>query len=352
MKAIIEHQADWRGPSLPADLWLRSFSDEHLREIDFANRDCEARGLTLGEMTVEEFPLPTFDADIATMRDELQNGPGIQMYRGFPVRNYTKDQLRRIYWGISLHIGTAVAQSRQGDLIGDVRQLNSGIHDFGGRAYTSNEDLHFHVDGCDVAALFCLRVAKSGGLSRAVSVVAIHNEMARSCPDLLEILYQPFIFSWQGREAPGAAPDYEAPIFAVHQGKFLSRISPSYIRWGYEKRGLEMSSGQREALAKLMTLANDDEFLIEKAFEPGDMQFVNNLLLLHARTEFDDLDDPDEKRHLLRLWLSVPNSPALPDSFGHFFGNTEPGAVRGGYWSPPGLKIFETGQLDERQPVA
>ena len=36
---------------------------------------------------------------------------------------------------------------------------------------------------------------------------------------------------------------------------------------------------------------------------PGDMQFVDNGTVVHARTAY--VDDPSDPRHLLRLWLAV-----------------------------------------------
>ena len=33
------------------------------------------------------------------------------------------------------------------------------------------------------------------------------------------------------------------------------------------------------------------------------MQFVNNRELCHRRTQFEDFDNPSEKRLLMRLWL-------------------------------------------------
>ena len=37
------------------------------------------------------------------------------------------------------------------------------------------------------------------------------------------------------------------------------------------------------------------------------MQFLNNRLLMHGRTDYEDWDDPAQKRHLLRLWLMMPD---------------------------------------------
>ena len=43
--------------------------------------------------------------------------------------------------------------------------------------------------------------------------------------------------------------------------------------------------------------------------EPGDIQYCNNYTILHSRTSFIDHDEPDQKRHLLRIWLYVPDGP-------------------------------------------
>ena len=66
-------------------------------------------------------------------------------------------------------------------------------------------------------------------------------------------------------------------------------------------------------------------------FEAGDIQFLNNHLTYHMRTEFEDFGEPERKRHLLRLWLSIPNSRPLSQGFAPFFGDVGAGAVRGGF---------------------
>ncbi len=345
MATVFDSPADWRGPQLSPQDWIRPLTPDQIAEIDAALRHTERRGLTLGDMRKEDFPLPTFAADLVAMRTELQFGVGLQMYRGFPVRNYSKEQLRAIYWGLGLHLGAPLTQSRHGDVIGDVRQIGTGLHEFAGRAYTSNEELHFHCDPCDVVGLFALRVARHGGMTKVASIVAIHNEMVRTAPDLLAALYEPVVYSWRNNQLPGAAPDYEHPVFAIVDGRFVSKYSPSYIEWGYKMRELEMPPKVKAALAMINKFANDPAFQMEKHFEPGDLQFVNNLTMLHARTEFEDFDEPEERRHLLRLWLAVPDSARMPDSFAAFYGDVSAGAVRGGY--PATVPItFETVHLN------
>ena len=70
------------------------------------------------------------------------------------------------------------------------------------------------------------------------------------------------------------------------------------------------------------------------ALEPGDMQLLNNHVIYHARTAY--VDDPNAKRDrlLFRLWLSMPNSRALPQGFEVLWGSVEAGAPRGGIAQP------------------
>lgn len=55
--------------------------------------------------------------------------------------------------------------------------------------------------------------------------------------------------------------------------------------------------------------AADDEFRMDYDLQPGDMQFINNHTILHAREAFEDWENEQDggKRHLLRTWISPPN---------------------------------------------
>ena len=185
---------------------------------------------------------------------------------------------------------------------------------------------------------------KSGGLSLICSSLAIRNEIEKTRPDLLAVLYQPFYWSWKGQEAPGERPYYEQPVYSEHNGKFASRDIKSHIlSAGQDFLELpSLSKVQMEALTLINTLANDPKFHISMMFEPGDMQFLNNHVTLHSRTEFEDFKEPDRKRHLLRMWLSVPNSRELSSLLGTIYREQASGAVRGGFPSRTGSYSFET----------
>ncbi|MGY8959221.1 MAG: TauD/TfdA family dioxygenase, partial [Alphaproteobacteria bacterium] len=68
---------------------------------------------------------------------------------------------------------------------------------------------------------------------------------------------------------------------------------------------------------------------LQMAFEPGDVQIIHNHQILHNRTAYEDWDDPDQRRYLLRLWLSPPDGITLLAAFAERYGSITPGD-RGG----------------------
>ena len=83
------------------------------------------------------------------------------------------------------------------------------------------------------------------------------------------------------------------------------------------------------------TLLDDTELCYQIAnemrLERGDIQLLNNHFVLHSRTEFQDHEDPQLKRHMMRLWLSQYDGHALPPLWKEAYKNLEPGTLRGGF---------------------
>ena len=337
--------AAWLATDLadPAE-WIIQLTGDQIDEIDQAMRQSLAADIELAALTKEKFPIPSIDRIVPEILDWLENGRGLVVLRGFPALNYDKDQLRRIYWGLGLHLGTAVSQSSKGDLLGDVKNFGADVNSSTGRGYMSKQALGFHTDTADVVALMVLRAAKSGGLSLICSSVAIRNEIARTRPDLLEVLYQPFYWSWKGQEAPGERPYYQQPIYSDHNGKFSARDIKTHIFSAHQDHPElgDLSPKQMEAMKLVNRLAQDPKFHFSMMFEPGDIQLLNNHVTYHSRTEFEDFDEPDRKRHLLRMWLSVPNSRALSPAMSPIYQDQRGGAVRGGFPSRTGEHSFAT----------
>ncbi|HEY6786164.1 MAG TPA: TauD/TfdA family dioxygenase [Trebonia sp.] len=66
-----------------------------------------------------------------------------------------------------------------------------------------------------------------------------------------------------------------------------------------------LSPAQREAIAVLDQLNSDPRFSVTMDLRPGDMQFLNNHIILHGRTAYEDHAEPERRRDLIRLWLDA-----------------------------------------------
>jgi alpha-ketoglutarate-dependent taurine dioxygenase len=80
------------------------------------------------------------------------------------------------------------------------------------------------------------------------------------------------------------------------------------------ERAPRLTAQQLEALELLEGIANDPSFYLQMEFQPGDIQLLNNAKILHAREAYTDYDDPAERRHLLRPWLTAHAFASVEDT--------------------------------------
>jgi hypothetical protein len=341
----------WKGADLQHRTdWIRPFTRPELAEIDAAVQDVKRRGIEWVDLTRADFPLPAFSAELAKIARELETGRGMILLRGLPL-DYSAEDLRLAYWGIGTHLGTAVTQGGRGELLGIVEDEGKEVEITRRRGSKTAGSLPFHSDRCDVVGLLCVRKARAGGLSRIVSAAAIHNEILRRRPDLMEVFYADWYNSRQGDEQPGESRAYPKPIFGFRDGHFTGLFSPAYIKSAQAFPEVpRLTRSQEEALELFGELS--DSLALDMAFEPGDIQLLNNHLIYHARTRYDDHPEKDKKRLLLRLWLAVPGSRPLPDGYELLFGSIEAGAVRGGVPAREGWRDVDQMRARKARGVA
>lgn len=310
--------------------WTRVLSAaecDHL--IGQANRVLE-RGTNLAAMTADDFDAGPLTEPLAQLRDDLIHGRGFALWTGLPVARLARDQAAAIFLGIGAHLGSARSQNGKGHVLGHVTDLGADSADPNTRIYQTHERQTFHTDSCDVVALLCLRDAAEGGDSMLVSAETIWNRMVDSAPDLAHLLTRPIATDRRGEVPPGENPWFEIPVFAWHKGKMTVMYQRQYIdsaqRFDAAPR---LTRDHVRALDLFDALANDAALNFKMRLAPGDMQFVYNHALLHDRTGFTDHAEVARRRHLLRLWLSVPGDRALPPSFAQRYGAIKPGN-RGG----------------------
>jgi hypothetical protein len=311
--------ADMRGRESE---WSYRLSPAEVAEVESATQAAVKSGLDIAAMRRTDFPLPTLGPVLERLRDDVVNGRGFVLLRGMPVEGKSIAENATAYWGVGTYFGSARSQNAKGHLLGHIYDLGgNSATDPTIRNYATAERQNFHIDRSDIVALLCLRRAKSGGLSALASSMAIHNAMAERRPDLLERLYRPFPTDRRGEVPPGKAPFYEAPVFNGHDGKLSVLYSRLHI--GSAQRFPEarrLTPEDFEALDMLGELAADPEFRLDMSFMPGDIQFLHNHTILHARTGYEDWPEIERKRHLLRLWLAPPGGRALPPVFAECYG--------------------------------
>jgi hypothetical protein len=145
---------------------------------------------------------------------------------------------------------------------------------------------------------------------------AVHNEILRTRPDLLQILYQPYYSDIRGEEPKGRKPYYAEPRFTMWEGKLFCQHGRTYIDSAQRFSEVPRLTPQMiEAMELIDKLANSDRYRLDMDFRPGDIQFLNNRVVVHSRTDFQDYAEPERKRHLLRLWLRTPGYDTLPPFF-------------------------------------
>jgi hypothetical protein len=305
----------WKGSEIDyRQEGLHTLSDSEVAEIDTALREAGERDVS--EITPANFPLPTLAAFLRRTAEDLRTGRGFLLLRGLPRARYSIDELARIYVGLGVHMGRLLPQSWHGELLGNVIDVSDV--EAAARGYQSGGSQRFHTDTCDIVSLMCLQAAKSGGLSRIVSVGALHNRLLETRPDLLATLYREYVCRRMERDAElGSGRLLKRLVFLSQQsGQLSCNISGSYPHRAVEAGDAVMTPLQSEALDELERLASSPEFYLDMSIGEGDIQFLNNRTLLHGRTGYEDWPEIARRRHLLRLWVEVPSWPALPANQG------------------------------------
>lgn len=257
----------------------------------------------------DEVLVPEVAELFARMRTELLHGRGVALIRGLPVDELSIEECEVLAWCVGIHLGVPIHQNPQRDLI--VHVVDNG-KDFARRevrAYETAAELNYHSDSSDIVGLLCIRPAQSGGVSTVVSSTRIHDEMVRRDPVAAALLYEPW---WHYNPADGSVT---ARPICVRQGDDLfTHYGRRYLDLAAaDPRTPDLSDEQRSALDLFDDFVGDRDLVLDMDFQPGDLQLLNNYKILHSRTEYTDHRDPRLRRHLVRIWLVLPEMDPPPE---------------------------------------
>ena len=310
--------------------WLYRLSAEDVQDLERAALNYLSLDRDIGEIGKDDFPLTHFKQHLTDLKAKLLKGVGVELVRGLPVESYSKEFVATIFCGIGAHLGSARSQNAQGHILGHVRDVGLDAGDVGTRIYQTSVRQTFHTDSTDVVGLLCLQAARSGGESLLVSAETLYNQMQQQRPDLVPLLFDVVATDRRGEVPEGEKPYFEIPVLSWYEGLLTVQYQRQYVDSAQRFADVpELSQKHIEALDYFDKLANDPELHFSMQLQAGDMQFVYNHSQLHDRTNFTDWPDPDKRRHLLRLWLSIEGDRPLPECFRSRYGSIEIGQ-RGG----------------------
>jgi hypothetical protein len=310
----------WTRKSFAADgSWMHTFAPEWVEEVDRTVASLTRRRVTLETLVAEDINCPQLIAYMCTFMADDVRDRGVGLIRGLPRNRYSDHELELLFWGLGLHLGTGVSQNAEGDRLGHVRSKALDYDALNVRGYQTSHQLEFHCDPSDVVGLLCLHQAPSGGESAVVSGLSVYNTVMTEHPEYLPALQRGFVYDRRGEEAWYQTPVSEpVPVFAHVDGQVSMRYVRKSIETGMDKLGREFTAEEARLLDYLDDVTQRPELVVTMRLQPGDMQFVNNYTVLHARTAYEEDPDPEKRRHLLRLWLQVDGLRALDPRFIEF----------------------------------
>ena len=308
----IDHPSAWKGTDFNSkDDFSIDLEGRHIDALAAALGQVKERGLTIEAITKELFPLGDMQDLLDEMFDEIMNRRGFLMLRGWPLDDYSVEDIGTMYYGLGLQFGRAASQSVMGDLLGYVTDHSDENPDE--RAYRNKYALSLHTDLNDLIGMLNIRKAEKGGESQYASAIAVHNEIFATRPDLLAPLYEGFHYHRRGEQGPGQSlvTPHKVPVYSTVDSVLSCRYVDTYMPAAAAELGVDLPPKLAEAIEYFEATSARDDVKLEMIVEPGEMMFSNNLTVLHGRSGFDDSNKPLHQRRLfMRLWLDPDKAVA------------------------------------------
>ncbi|PLB55734.1 Clavaminate synthase-like protein [Aspergillus steynii IBT 23096] len=293
--------------------WTHRFSAEEIDELSGAADAFLQNKIPLTGISKSNFPLPNLSNHLETLRRDLIDGKGFILFKGFPVEKWGNHKSAVAYMGLGTYLGYFVSQNSRGHVLGHVKDLGEDSTKIDSvRIYRTNARQYFHADDSDIVGLLCIARALEGGESDIVSSHHVYNTLAKERPDVLKTLTEPiWYFDRKGETSKGQDEYIKTSVVYLERGenaRVYTKWDPYYVRslTRFSDAGIipPLSPAQLDALEVLEATCN--RLSLHMILEVGDIQFVSNSHVLHARTAYTDHAPPAPRRHLMRLWLATP----------------------------------------------
>jgi alpha-ketoglutarate-dependent taurine dioxygenase len=306
---IVDGKKAWVRADLRRDDWFFKVPAECLAELKAILPELRQQLKPVERIDPGCYELPQCRAFMQRVQAALDEGVRFAVVDRLPMDELSDDEAQALYWILSSFLARPVQQKLTGTMIYQVHDTGQKAAPGSGvRPDQTNMDQYFHNDNSynttppEYVALLCVRPAKSGGISHVISFYTISNELLRAHRHVVPRLYREFWFDRQKENAPDEPEVMAAPMF-VYDGRLRARLGLFQIRGGYTLKNETMDPEAITAIETLRKIFADEALTFDFVMERGQMQFVNNRELCHKRTQFEDFDDPQDRRLLMRLWL-------------------------------------------------
>lgn len=311
---LADGPAAWRGAETQqSGIYSYKLTLSDIQQLEAALRQVVSRDLDPARIGRAQFLLGSLGVSLQEIARQLESGVGYCLIQGIPIERYSVAEAGVLLCGIGAHLGRQMPQNARGEMLNHVRDVGPTGAGEPARGYQSGSALPFHSDSCDIVGLLCICSAKSGGLSSIASSYSVHNAILAERPDLLRLLYQPFYIDRHGENAQGCPPYYSTPVFMWHNGRLFCRFNPGYVYSAQRYAETpHLTDEQIRAIGLFHQLCASDQFRLDMTLRPGELQLLNNNVIVHARSAYQDYPEVAKKRHLLRLWLFTSGIEDIP----------------------------------------
>ncbi|KAJ4994425.1 taurine catabolism dioxygenase family protein [Stagonosporopsis vannaccii] len=310
----------WDGAELNPTRYIVKLSRSEVDNIRAAVVGFKLQRLPRSAITQHTFPLPKNLAHkLSAVSKELHEGTGITVLRGLDAARFNDEEAVIAFAGVCSYVAAQRAtDSYANQTLSHVRDATKEsvpvwAKDIGlaGSKITAAMDFHSDRFSGDILALHVRNDGGKGigGSQYVASFWKIYNELLRTEPEVLETMAEadwPFELK-QKDQAPHLEP---GPTLFFSKGKPICQLVKAPLlgspRIQRDPSMPKVSDKQTYAMHAVQNLA--ERYCVKLDRKQGDIQFINNLSIMHAREAYQGSNGKASTRHLLRMFLRDPEA--------------------------------------------
>ncbi|KAF9698185.1 hypothetical protein EKO04_003841 [Ascochyta lentis] len=310
----------WGGAELNASQYVVKLSRAEIDNIRAAVVGFRLQRLPRGEISQRTFSLAANLArKLSAISKELHEGPGVVVLRGLEAARFNDEEAVIAFAGVCSYVAPERAtDSYANQTLSHIRDATKEIvpvwakeMGLAGSKITAAMDFHSDRFSGDILALHVRDEggAGIGGGQYVASFWKIYNELLQTEPDVLETMADsdwPFELKQKDQ-----APYLElGPTLFFSRGKPICQLVKAPLlgspRIQRDPSMPKVSGRQMHAMQVVQDLAKRFSTRLDR--EQGDIQFINNLSIMHAREAYQGTNGKASTRHLLRMFLRDPEN--------------------------------------------